>query len=60
MVLDPFSGSNVVGEVAERLGRQWISIEINDKYVIGSAFRFDGLGEIVFQKYKGHPPSERQ
>jgi len=60
VVLDPFSGSNVVGEVAERLGRQWISIEINDKYVIGSAFRFDGLGEIVFQKYKGHPRSERQ
>ncbi|MGH9877272.1 MAG: DNA-methyltransferase [Nitrososphaerales archaeon] len=52
VVLDPFSGSNVVGEVAERLGRRWLSIEINEKYVIGSAFRFDGLGEIVLQKYK--------
>lgn len=51
IVLDPFSGSNVVGEVAERLDRRWISIEINDEYVVGSAFRFDGLGEIIYQKY---------
>lgn len=51
-VLDPFSGSNVVGEVAERLGRKWVSIEINETYVIGSAFRFDGLGEIVYQRHK--------
>ena len=49
-VVDPFSGSNVVGEVAERLGRRWISIEINEKYVVGSAFRFDGLGEVVLKK----------
>lgn len=33
-VLDPFSGSNVVGEVAERLGRKWISVEINREYVL--------------------------
>ena len=39
-VLDPFSGSNVVGAVAERHGRKWISIEIQNEYVIGSAFRF--------------------
>jgi site-specific DNA-methyltransferase (cytosine-N4-specific) len=49
-VLDPFSGSNVVGEVAERLERKWVSVEINKAYVLGSAFRFDGLGEIVYQK----------
>lgn len=58
--MDPFSGSNVVGELAGRLERKWISIEINDKYVIGSAFRFDGFGEIIFQKFKGHPRPERQ
>lgn len=46
-VLDPFSGSNVVGEVAERLGRKWVSIEIKLGYVIGSAFRFDGVGKIL-------------
>jgi len=52
IVLDPFSGSNVVGEVAERLERRWISVEINKIYVVGSAFRFDGLGEIVYQRHK--------
>lgn len=36
LVLDPFSGSNVVGEVAEHLERRWISIEINGTYVVGS------------------------
>ena len=42
-VLDLFSGSNVVGSVAERLQRKWISIEISRKYVVGSAFRFNGI-----------------
>jgi len=51
-VLDPFSGSNVVGEVAERLGRKWVSIEIKETYVLGSAFRFDGLGERIYGKFK--------
>lgn len=51
IVLDPFSGSNVVGAVAERLKRKWISIEISKEYVIGSAFRFDGKGDKVYNKY---------
>ena len=51
LVLDPFSGSNVVGSVAERLGRKWISIELNEEYVVGSAFRFDGLGERIYRRY---------
>jgi len=54
MVLDPFSGSNVVGEVAERLERRWISIEIDKKYVVGSAFRFDSIGEIIYKKHLKH------
>jgi len=41
LVLDPFAGSNVVGCVSERLKRRWISIEIKEQYVIGSAFRFE-------------------
>lgn len=49
IVVDPFSGSNVVGEVAERLGRKWISVEINKDYVLGSAFRFDGLRDSFLQ-----------
>jgi len=51
IILDPFAGSNVVGAVAERLARKWISIEIKREYVIGSAFRFDGLGKTVYQRY---------
>jgi site-specific DNA-methyltransferase (cytosine-N4-specific) len=50
IVLDPFSGSNVVGEVSENLNRKWISIEINKAYVIGSAFRFAGIGETIIIK----------
>jgi site-specific DNA-methyltransferase (cytosine-N4-specific) len=47
LVVDPFAGSNIVGYVAERLGRRWISIEIQEKYVVGSAFRFNGIGESI-------------
>lgn len=42
-VLDPFAGSNVTGQVAEGLGRRWISIEINEEYVAGSKLRFAPL-----------------
>jgi len=41
LVLDPFAGSNVTGEAAEKLGRKWIGIEINEDYVKGSQLRFD-------------------
>ena len=40
LVLDPFAGSNVTGEVAELHGRRWISIELNADYVAGSQLRF--------------------
>jgi len=36
IVLDPFAGSNTTGAVAEQLGRRWISIEIEEKYVTAS------------------------
>ncbi len=41
LVVDPFAGSNVTGEQAERLGRRWLSVEINGDYVTGSRLRFD-------------------
>ena len=41
-VLDPFAGSNTTGQVAEGLGRRWISIEISPDYVAGSKLRFPG------------------
>jgi site-specific DNA-methyltransferase (cytosine-N4-specific) len=40
LVLDPFAGSNVTGQVAEALSRKWTSIEINADYVAGSRLRF--------------------
>ena len=40
LVLDPFAGSNVTGQMAETLGRHWISVEINPDYVAGSMLRF--------------------
>jgi site-specific DNA-methyltransferase (cytosine-N4-specific) len=40
LVLDPFAGSNVTGQVAQQLERRWIAIEINGDYVAGSQFRF--------------------
>lgn len=41
VVLDPFAGSNVTGETAERLGRPWLAFELVEDYLRGSVFRFD-------------------
>lgn len=46
IVLDPFFGSGTTGEVAMRLGRQFIGIEINEKYV----------GEIAEKRVNGVEP----
>jgi DNA modification methylase len=40
IVLDPFAGSNVTGEAAEKWERIWISIEKERRYLEGSMFRF--------------------
>ncbi|MEA5583358.1 site-specific DNA-methyltransferase [Nodularia harveyana UHCC-0300] len=40
LVLDPFSGSNTTGFVAQKWERRWISFEINEDYVKGSRYRF--------------------
>jgi DNA modification methylase len=40
LVVDPFAGSNVTGFEAEKLNRQWLSIEINADYIAGSQLRF--------------------
>jgi len=40
MVVDLFSGSNTTGFVAEGLGRQWLSFELDRKYAAQSAVRF--------------------
>lgn len=43
LVIDPFAGSNVTGQVAESLGRQWIAIEMDRDYLDVSAVRFNNL-----------------
>lgn len=40
LVVDPFGGSSVTGFVAENLGRNWRSIELNLSYAIGGRGRF--------------------
>ena len=40
LVLDPFGGSCVTGEVAERLNRNWVCIEILESYLKGALGRF--------------------
>jgi modification methylase len=33
-VLDPFFGTGTTGAVAERLGRDWLGIEISEEYAV--------------------------
>ena len=40
LVLDPFAGSCVTGEVAERLERKWICVDLVENYVKGAIGRF--------------------
>jgi DNA modification methylase len=40
LVIDIFGGSGTSGEAAERLGRNWITIDLDPTYVRASAFRF--------------------
>ena len=42
LVVDPFAGSCVTGEVAERLKRRWHCIEIEAQYLDGAVGRFEG------------------
>ena len=41
VVLDPFAGSNVTGEVCERTKRKWLAIELQEEYLHGSKYRFN-------------------
>ncbi len=40
LVIDPFGGSCVTGEVAERLRRRWICVDLVDDYLRGGLGRF--------------------
>ena len=41
LVIDPFAGSCVTGEVCERLDRRWICVEIEAEYLRGARARFE-------------------
>lgn len=41
IVIDPFAGSNTTGAVCEKIGRKWLSFEMNEEYVRGGRHRFE-------------------
>lgn len=45
LVLDPFGGSCITGEVAERLGRKWVCTEMVESYLEGAKGRFERPSE---------------
>ena len=44
LVVDCFGGSNTLGSVAEQSGRNWVTIEREADYLVGSMGRFSGGG----------------
>jgi len=52
VVLDPFAGSCVTGEAAEKMDRHWICCEIEEPYIAGSIARFAGNGSDLFGMQK--------
>lgn len=50
LILDPFGGSNTTGAVAEKLNRNWISVEPNIDYINGSIGRFEKVQKFLSQK----------
>jgi DNA modification methylase len=46
VVLDPFAGSCVTGEVCERLGREWVCVELVKEYLEGAKGRFEAPGSV--------------
>lgn len=41
LVVDPFAGSCVTGEVAEQLRRKWVCADLVEEYLKGALFRFE-------------------
>jgi DNA methylase len=51
LVLDPFAGSNTTGYAAARLGRRWLAIDAQLKYVMQSEVRFED--PLLTRNHKG-------
>lgn len=56
-VVDPFAGSCVTGEVAERLNRNWVCIDVEQEYLEGALGRFQGGSENSAKKRKANRDS---
>ncbi len=62
-VLDIFGGSGTTGEAAERVGRQWLTMDLEREYVRGSLFRFvgdrsnDAVGSLLAAVDSGQAPT---
>lgn len=63
LVVDIFSGSNTTGHVAEDLGRQWLTVELDPAYAWLSAARFmtnwpvDAMAEVVARIQRHERPN---
>lgn len=55
MVIDPFAGSCVTGEVCERLERRWQCIDLFEEYLEGALGRFE---RGVYEKPVSNPESD--
>lgn len=52
LVVDIFSGSNTTGEVAEKLNRKWVSIELSKEYMAASVLRFSESEDEACKRYR--------
>jgi DNA modification methylase len=52
IVLDPFAGSNTTGSSAEKLGRKWIAIELDENYLENSKIRFEQENSLFKVEHK--------
>lgn len=57
LVVDPFAGSCVTGEVAERLERRWLCVELVEDYLKGAVGRFQRNGG-ANARYTTNPDSD--
>jgi len=54
LVFDPFAGSCVTGEVAERLKRRWICCDNVEEYLAGALARFEAGEPTLFPEMPEH------
>lgn len=52
LVIDPFAGSCVTGEVCERLNRRWICVDLVEEYLKGALARFEKPNQSINEKQK--------